>query len=72
MCTTRSWKSLEASPNSEVIIARRSDNIIIKLFDLEFISVRDFVQKLEEFRNCKCTQLAPCDKHKDEKERINA
>jgi hypothetical protein len=73
MCKTRSWKSLEVSNSSELIIARRSDGANIRFFKVEFDShdpIQDFVKRLEEFRNCQCTAEAPCNIHLEEKERI--
>lgn len=70
MCTTRSWKYLEIINGS--IIANRSDGLVIKFYELEFNNFEDFVIRLEEFRNCKCSHEAPCNKHLEEKERINA
>lgn len=70
MCITNSWKYINADKNSN-IYAQRSDGLFIQLFPEEFDSIANFVLKLEEFRNCKCTPEAPCFNHVNEKERIS-
>lgn len=72
MCQTNSWKRLEVQEYAGLIIAARSDGILFYFYPLEFRNSYDFIRKLEEFRNCKCLPNAPCSKHIEESERINA
>lgn len=69
MCTTRSWKSINQAGEDSIIV-RRSDGIILKFYEAEFVDIVHFVNKLESFRNCKCSLEGPCDEHSEEKERI--
>lgn len=71
MCITRNWRSLETIQRTS-IIARRSDGLNLRFYEPEFRSIEEFIEKLEEFRNCKCLPNAPCYKHIEESERINA
>lgn len=79
MCQTNSWKELSAITKDEnlIITARRSDNIIFRLVEdsnIKGLSLadkfKDIINKLETYRNCKCTNNLRCDLHniKTEKE----
>lgn len=70
MCVTNYWKGLTANDSGN-IFALRSDNLLFKFFEEEFNNIPDFVEKLSEFRDCKCSSSAPCSKHSEEKERIS-
>jgi hypothetical protein len=71
MCKTNSWVALEVIKETD-IIASRSDGLHLLFYILEFRSIKEFIERLEEFRNCKCLPNAPCSKHIEESERINA
>lgn len=64
MCITRNWNTLESPVDRDIIFAKRSDNVIFKFYIEEFKNIKDFVSRLESYRNCNCSQTAPCDLHK--------
>jgi hypothetical protein len=79
MCTTRQWKQIEPSAipvTSEesliMVIARRSDGLIVKSavklkksdnIHKTAMGFQTLIDRLETYRNCKCSELAPCQNH---------
>lgn len=72
MCQTNSWKELSASIfNSNLkITARRSDGVIFRLIEESNIEnlnttfrFKSLLDKIETYRNCKCTNDLRCDLH---------
>lgn len=68
MCTTRSWNNILAIPGTsldgkKIINAIRSDDLIFTFETTDATKLEDFINKLESYRNCKCSPSTPCSIH---------
>lgn len=71
MCQTKQWKNIQAlvKENGDLqVIGERSDETLmhiteIVMFDPKIIA--NIINRFDSYRNCNCTNLMKCEKHKE-------